>query len=113
VRDIACGVGSGTGRTSRLSIKNSLSEREFLRAASARAAAFRSEFIDNLLVRNHFIIVMIRWTGLAPCEFELPFPGSLTFTFLGSGERTPDPNPPRKNAGIVRGYLAHKKHQPP
>ena len=23
-------------------------------------------FIDNLLVRIHFIIVMIRWTGLAP-----------------------------------------------
>jgi len=41
-------------------------------------------FIDNLLVRNHFIIVMIRWTGLAPWEFELPFPGSLTSTFRPS-----------------------------
>ena len=40
-------------------------------------------FIDNLLVRIHFIIVMIRWTGLAPWEFEFPFPDSLTFTFLG------------------------------
>jgi len=39
-------------------------------------------FIDNLLVRIHFIIVMIRWTDLAPCEFEFPFPGSLTSTFL-------------------------------
>ena len=29
-------------------------------------------FIDNLLVRNHFIIVMIRWTGLAPWELEFP-----------------------------------------
>ena len=29
-------------------------------------------FIDNLLVRIHFIIVMIRWTGLAPWEFESP-----------------------------------------
>ena len=38
----------------------------------------RAFFIDNLLVRNHFIIVMIRWTGLAPWEFEFPFPGSLT-----------------------------------
>ena len=28
-------------------------------------------------VRIHFIIVMIRWTGLAPWEFEFPFPGSL------------------------------------
>ena len=35
-------------------------------------------FIDNLLVRIHFIVVMIRWTGLAPWEFEFPFPGSLT-----------------------------------
>jgi len=34
------------------------------------------------LVRIHLIIVMIRWTGLAPCEFEFPFPGSLTSTFL-------------------------------
>ena len=39
-------------------------------------------YIDNLLVRTHFIIVMIRWTGLAPWEFECPSPGSLTFTFL-------------------------------
>jgi len=34
-------------------------------------------FIDNLLVRIHVIIVMIRWIGLAPWEFECPFPGSL------------------------------------
>ena len=26
----------------------------------------REFFIDNLLVRIHFIVVMIRWTGLAP-----------------------------------------------
>ena len=43
----------------------------------------REFFIDNLLVRIHFIIVMVRWTGLAPWEFEFPFPGSLTSTFLG------------------------------
>jgi len=30
----------------------------------------REFFIDNLLVRIHSIIVMIRWTGLAPWEFE-------------------------------------------
>ena len=41
------------------------------------------EFLtDNLLVRIHFIIVMIRWTGLAPWEFEFSFPRSLTSTFL-------------------------------
>jgi len=28
----------------------------------------RDFFIDNLLVRIHFIIVIIRWTGLAPWE---------------------------------------------
>jgi len=39
-------------------------------------------FNDNLLVRIHFIIVMIRWTGLAPWEFEFPFPGSLISSFL-------------------------------
>ena len=27
----------------------------------------REFFIDNLLVRIHLIIVMIRWTGLSPC----------------------------------------------
>ena len=47
----------------------------------------REFFIDNLLVRIHFIIVMIRWIGLAPWGFEFPFPGSLTSTFL-EGERS-------------------------
>ena len=42
----------------------------------------RKFFIDNLLVRIHVIIVMIGWTGLALWEFEFPFPGSLTSTFL-------------------------------
>jgi len=42
----------------------------------------REFFIDNLLVRIHLIILMIRWTGLAPWEFEFSFPGSLTSTFL-------------------------------
>ena len=36
----------------------------------------------RVIVRTHFIIVMIRWIGLAPWEFEFPFPGSLTPTFL-------------------------------
>ena len=42
----------------------------------------RNFFIDNLLVQIHLIIVMIRWTGLAPWGTEFPFPGSLTSTFL-------------------------------
>ena len=44
-------------------------------------------FMDNLLVRIHFIIEMIWWTGLAPWEFEFPLPGNLTSTFLGSERR--------------------------
>jgi len=35
-------------------------------AGSVGATARREFFIDNLLVRIHRIIVMIRWTGLAP-----------------------------------------------
>ena len=34
------------------------------------------------------IIVMIRWTGLAPWELEFPFPGSLTSTFVVGGAAT-------------------------
>ena len=37
----------------------------------------RELFIGNLLVRIHFIIVMIKWIGCAPWEFEFSFPGSL------------------------------------
>jgi len=49
----------------------------------ATACPRQREFVvDNLLVRIHFIIVMIRWTGLAPWEFEFHFSGSLTSTFL-------------------------------
>jgi len=44
-------------------------------------------FIDNLLVRVHFINVVIRWTGLVPWEFEYPFPGSLISTFLNGRTR--------------------------
>jgi len=43
----------------------------------------REFFTDNLLVRIHFIIEMIWLTGLAPWDFELTFPGSLTSTFPG------------------------------
>jgi len=52
----------------------------------------REFFIDNLLVRIHFIIVMMRWTGIAPWEFEFPIPGSLTPTF-----------PPRHVDNVSRG----------
>jgi len=47
----------------------------------------REFLIDNLLVRIHFIIVMIRWTGLAAWEFELGrgSDGSIGFRVLVSG----------------------------
>jgi hypothetical protein len=55
-----------------------------VRQDCTRAEVAEREFsIDNLLVRSHLTIVMIRWTGLAPCNFEFPFPGSLTSTFIG------------------------------
>ena len=38
--------------------------------------------IDNVMARNDCIIVVIRWSGLAPWVFGFPFPGSLTSTFL-------------------------------
>jgi len=38
----------------------------------------RSKTVEST---SHAIIVMIRWTSLAPWEFESPFPGSLTSTF--------------------------------
>ena len=45
----------------------------------------REFLIDNMLARNRLIMVMIRWTGLAPWEHEFPFPGCLTSTFLWGG----------------------------
>ena len=56
------------------------------RRAKAASSGF---FSDNLLVRIHLIIVMIRWTGLASWEFQFPFPGSVTSTFLGFGVGPP------------------------
>ena len=47
-----------------------------------KTAPEKEFFIDNLLVRIRFIIVMNRWPGLAPWEFGFPFPGSLTSTLL-------------------------------
>ena len=44
----------------------------------------REFFIDNLLLWIHYIIVMKRWTGPAPCDFDFPFPGILIYTFLST-----------------------------
>ena len=50
-------------------------------SALARVGANGEFFVDNLLVRIHLIIVMIKWIGLVPWEFEISFAGSLTSTF--------------------------------
>ena len=40
---------------------------------SAQIGHLKRDFlIDNLLFRIHLIIVLSRWTGLAPWEFEFP-----------------------------------------
>jgi len=57
-------------------------EGENMAMSSRRAGYEREFFIDNLVVRIHFIIVMVGLTGLAPWEFAFPFPGSLAYTLL-------------------------------
>ena len=47
-----------------------------------RGRAEREFFVYNLLVRIHFIIEMIWWTGLAPLEFGFLSPISPSYTFL-------------------------------
>ena len=59
-------------------------EKDKTRLTSPPPCLEREFFIDDLLVRDHFIIVMIRWIGVVPWEFEFLFPGSLTSTFLAS-----------------------------
>jgi len=55
-----------------LKYEPALEPQRFYQASGGRV------LLDDLLVRIHFIIVMIRWTGLAP--------GSLTSTFLSCAE---------------------------
>ena len=66
--------------------------------------------IDNLLVRTHFTIVMVGWTGLAPWEFEFPFPGSRASTFQAALQHLGG----RDGVGIqYRGAPLLKKRPPP
>ena len=52
-----------------------LSRNSVVFSAPFRSAeiAERELLIDNILVRIHCIIEMIRWTDLAPWKFEFPF----------------------------------------
>ena len=92
------------------------SKTQFARVTWHGSAGEEREFIiDKLLVRTHFIIGMIWWTGLAPWEFEFPFPGSLTSTFMAGencvrvrnalGRRTLV-EPPRSQSQVVRTHVA-------
>jgi len=47
----------------------------------------REFFIDNRLIRNHVIIVMVWWTGLAPWNFEFPFEAASSATAPTAPER--------------------------
>ena len=70
VEDLGCRVwGSGL----RLSSKNLF----VMSGPNMHLQAEREFFIDNLLVRIHFIIVMIRWTGLAPGSLNSLFQVAL------------------------------------
>ena len=81
--DVGVSNTDGCVSTTRVCVSNILENTRELAASELAAQVKEREFfIDNLLVRIHFIIVMIRWTGLAPWEFEFPFPGSLTSTFV-------------------------------
>ena len=53
-----------------------------IRVLTLKTSAHISPKFWNSRAVHHFIIVMIKWTNLAPWEFEFPFPGSLTSTFL-------------------------------
>ena len=51
-------------------------------------------------IRIHFVIVMTWWMGLAPWEFEFPFPGSLISVYL------PTSGTPILPIGTADGYVA-------
>ena len=73
-----------TGPRRSLSLKLSdtrVYEPQILDLCGARAGGGGRASNGYLHVRIHFITKMIWWTGLAPWEFEFPFPGSLISTF--------------------------------
>jgi len=59
----------------RVLMRSLLESRECVLRVFSVSSSEREFFVDNLLVRIHFIMVMIRWTGLAPWDFEFLFPG--------------------------------------
>jgi len=87
-------LGRAAGRDLLIAVRSDQEARARTAEARPRVSPPEREFfIDNLLVRIHYIIVMMKWTGLSPREFEFLFPGSLISTFLvmGRGVSPPDP----------------------
>ena len=70
----------------------------------------RDPFVDNLLVRIHFISVMIQWTGLAPWEFESFFPGRLASTLLNDWKPDTSAESPREIESTGDGLTAGGFH---
>ena len=58
-------------------VKSQLTDRKVNPQMRWRQSERERVLIDNLLVRIHRCF---SWTGLAPWEFEFPFPGSLIST---------------------------------
>ena len=54
--------------------------------AASRQVREREFFIDNLLVRIHCIIVMIKWTGIAPWELARREASRQVFSSLLSSQ---------------------------
>ena len=71
-------VGSDTGLLAKVSL---LSVPEVLRTPNTLEER-ESSLLTTYWSEIHFIIVMIKRTGLAPWGFEFPFPGSFTSAFL-------------------------------
>ena len=66
-------------------------------------SAEKEFFIDNLMVRIHFIIEIILVDRPSPWEFEFPSPGSLTSTFLANSAHSTLYTPANSEAaGAVR-----------
>ena len=82
---------------------------EFARQRSpAEPHARDREFvIDNLLVRILFIIVLIRWTGLAPWEFEFPFPGGRWGRQRSRRWTCTDQTPSTSRPGMPQTHVIH------
>ena len=67
----------------------------------------REFFIDSLLVRIHYIIVMVRWTGLAPWEFEFPFPSEQATKTNALRTFTGKPRPDSQNLALTVFYVPY------